>query len=302
MESLIGGSVGELGDGALELLNKFVIDTVDDVNTVVRHFSDGVLVTGDGINLTTTEEIKAFYQTRIDNALPPDSTDPSVIALNASLTMALNNIISPNQNTKFSDLSGDIGFHIENSESVTDISELQSTTDSSTNQTILFKATPVTNNNIFSLRLHEINDLNPDIAVELQGIENAILVGTGEVSIGDSTSANLQGDNRDQKIIGGSGNDTLVGGGGNDTLIGGGGHDIIGFNTLGHYTVQIDSSDILYFQFDNVKSIDDLMIHLSNTSEANGNITYEFLHGEASITLIGVSVDDITADMVIFNL
>ncbi|SIO42917.1 calcium-binding protein, partial [Nitrosomonas cryotolerans] len=128
-----------------------------------------------------------------------------------------------------------------------------------------------------------------------------MLVGKGTVQVVDDTGANLHGDNRDQHIIGGSGNDTLVGGGGNDTLVGGDGDDIIGFNALGHYTVQIDQSDKLAFQFDDLHSLDDLLPHVTNVVESNGNVTFEF-SDDASITLVGVTADDITADMVKFTL
>ena len=92
------------------------------------------------------------------------------------------------------------------------------------------------------------------------------------------------------------------GGGGNDTLIGGSGDDVIGFNSIGDYTVEIDGADKLAFQFDGINTIEDLLPFVTGVSEADGNVTYEFLNGEASITLVGMTADEVTADMVIFNL
>lgn len=298
-ESLVGGSSGQITDSIENLLNKFIFDSVNtDITAILQDL--GILVPGDN-KLVTSQEIKDYFQTRIDNELPLDSPDPAVIALNTSLTNALNNLI--NDSSNLFGLNGIIGFNGENVNGENVISAESSTSDNATDESILFEVTPTTDDNIFALLLNEIKDeVNSDIPVELKGIEKALLVGSGIVKVSDDTDANLQGDNRDQNITGGGGNDTIVGGGGNDTMVGGGGDDIIGFNALGHYTVEIDNADKLAFQFDNIHTVADILPFVTNVSEVNGNVTFEFLDGEASITLVGMSASDVTADMVIFDL
>lgn len=252
----------------------------------------------------TPTEIADFLKAQIDDALPLDSSDPAVQELNTSLTNALNNLIdgliargigeSVLSIISFADVSNSL------SESLATVAaETTPGIDPLANDTIVFDASSSEDNEVFALLLDEIQQGK---VLELKGVENAALVGSGTVKVGDDTDVNLQGDNRDQNITGGGGNDTLVGGGGNDTLLGGGGDDIIGFNALGHYTVEIDNADKLAFQFDNIHTVADILPYVTNVSEADGNVTFEFLDGEASITLVGISASDVTADMVIFNL
>jgi Ca2+-binding RTX toxin-like protein len=180
-----------------------------------------------------------------------------------------------------------------------DFNSLVLTSNATTDQIITLDVGGSANNEVFALLL---NKLNPDNSLELKGIESAILIGSGTVFVGDNNDVNLQGDAADQHITGSGGNDTLVGGGGNDTLIGGAGTDIIGFTELGHYTVEIDLNDKLAFQIDNVTSIDDLVAVLTDVTESNGNVTYEFLDGHASITLVGVTASEVTENLVQFHL
>ncbi len=290
-ESLLGGSAGPLTPDTIVLLDKFILDAIDS-STVTTQLSDNtVLATNTGVVSATAADVKTFFQARIDDELPLSGSDPAVDALNASLTKAVNNL-TDNSGDSFSGLSGDLGFHGPGS----------ITTGTSLDQTIVFEATPEPFNDIFAIRLNEVNDFNPEVAIELNGIENAILVGPGTVSVGDNTNVHLEGDNRDQHVTGGGGNDTLVGGGGNDTLIGGSGNDVIGFNAVGNYTIEIDGADKLAFQFDGINSLNDLLPFVTGVSEANGNVTYEFVDGAATITLVGMTADEVTADMVIFNL
>lgn len=294
-ESLVGGALDQITDDIQNLLNKFTIDSVDTGIIAIPYLDHGKLVIGTN-TLVTSQEIKDFFQNRIDSELPPDSPDPSITALNISLTKALDNLL--NDSSSLFGLNGIIKFSGENATNAE-----SSASDGAADQTILFEITPEAVNNIFALLLNEINDeVNSDVTIELRGIEKALLVGSGRVKVGDDSDVNLQGDNRDQHITGGSGNDTLVGGGGNDTLVGGGGDDIIGFNALGHYTVLIDNGDKLAFQFDGINTLGDLLPFVTGASEADGNVTFEFLDGEASITLVGMSANDVTADMVLFNL
>lgn len=264
----------------------------------------GISMTFEGLNeLATPEEIETFITSQIDDQLPLDSTDPAVQALNSSLKDALNNLINALTDqgvgetvltiVSFADNSstGGVGKNI--------LSSLAAETLATLGETIVFDTTGAASNEVFALLL---SDIQQGDILQLKGIENAMLVGSGTVQVGDNNDVNLQGDNRDQHVTGGGGNDTLVGGGGNDTLIGGGGDDVIGFNATGNYNIEIDGADKLAFQFDGINSLNDLLPFVTGVSEADGNVTYEFLDGEATITLVGMTADEVTADMVIFNL
>lgn len=284
------------------------VAVVTQINAGVMELSiqlpPGISMVFEGLSeLATPEEIKTFITGQIDDQLPVDSADPAVLALNSSLKNALSNLTNAliDQGVgetvltivSFTDNSstGGVGKNI--------LSSLAAETLATLGETIVFDTTGVASNEVFALLL---SDIQQGDILQLKGIENAVLVGSGTVQVGDNNDVNLQGDNRDQHVTGGGGNDTLVGGGGNDTLIGGGGDDVIGFNATGNYNIEIDGADKLAFQFDGINSLNDLLPFVTGVSEADGNVTYEFLDGEATITLVGMTADEVTADMVIFNL
>lgn len=167
-----------------------------------------------------------------------------------------------------------------------------------TGDTVLFDATAAGDANEFLAFM--LKSLAPDKTLVLKGVEGAVLVGEGSVQVGDDLGSNLQGDIADQLIIGGTGNDTLVGGGGNDTLVGGGGEDVIGFNALGNYVVTAQTDDTFAFQFDGINSISDLAQYVTGASQTSEGVTVYF--GDSSITLVGLSANEITADMIKFTL
>lgn len=264
----------------------------------------GISMTFEGLSeLATPEEIETFITSQIDDQLPLASTDPSVAALNSSLKGALNNLINALTDQGIGETILTIVSFAGNSgtESVGKniLSSLAAETLATLGETIVFDTTGAASNEVFALLL---SDIQQGDILQLKGIENAMLVGSGTVQVGDNNDVNLQGDNRDQHVTGGGGNDTLVGGGGNDTLIGGSGDDVIGFNATGNYTIEIGGADKLAFQFDGINSLNDLLPFVTGVSEADGNVTYEFLDGAATITLVGMTADEVTADMVIFNL
>ncbi|MDV6344288.1 hypothetical protein [Nitrosomonas sp. Is37] len=311
----------DLGNGAVQIIGKghhgetqgaivtgdaaIAIEMEAGVMKLAIQLPSGVHIAFESLsNKATPQEIAAYLNARIEEALPSSSSDPAVLALNASLTNALNNIFdgliasgvgeSVLSIISFADISDSL------SESLTTIAaQTTQGIEPHDENEIEFDASGSADNEVFALLLNSIQEGH---TLELKGVENAMLIGSGTVKVGDDGDVNLQGDNSDQNITSGSGNDTLVGGGGNDTLLGGGGDDVIGFNALGHYTVQIDNSDKLAFQFDNIHTVADILPFVTNISEADGNVTFEFLDGEASITLVGMSASEITDDMVIFNL
>ncbi|UJP05896.1 MAG: hypothetical protein LZF61_02650 [Nitrosomonas sp.] len=337
-ESLLGGIADSISDDTKALLDQYLFDTVEDsveltelgdgsaliVGTGSDGEVQGAVVVGNvaiatevtagvmklaiqlppGVNLafeglstlSTSEEIETFITGQIDDQLPLDSTDPAVQALNSNLKSALSNIINALNAQGISESVLTVVDFIGDSDSPGIGKRIL---DSASAETVVFDATDAASNEVFALLL---SDLGEEKILELKGVENALLVGTGTVQVGDDTDVNLQGDSRDQHVTGGSGNDTLVGGGGNDTLIGGEGDDVVGINALGNYTIEIDGADKLAFQFDGVSTLNDLLPFVTNVSEADGNVTYEFLDGAATITLVGITADEVTADMVIFTL
>lgn len=332
-ESLIGGQRGEeINQKTKEMLDEFLSDTKDGtarskdlghgaqlvVGIGSKGETQGAIVTGGeairaqlndgvlnvavglpaGINIafeglsraSTPTEVGTFINTQIDNALPVTNTDPGAAVLRKSLQKAVSNL------TDALAAQG-VTSSIVRVISFTDDSSLFP---GGTGGIISFDASGSARNELFALNL---SDINPNNTLHLRSLESGMLVGNGSVVVDGDTGANLQGDNRNQKITGSSGNDTLVGGGGNDTLIGGSGDDTLGFNALGNYTIQLgDGNDKLAFQFDGINSIADLAPFITGVSESNGNVTYEFVDGAATITLVGMTANDITADMVKFTL
>ncbi|NCC84957.1 MAG: hypothetical protein EOM03_12655 [Clostridia bacterium] len=59
-------------------------------------------------------------------------------------------------------------------------------------------------------------------------------------------------------------------------------------------------NDKLAFDFEGLDSLLDLAHYMTGVIETAEGLTVEF--GPASITLLGVSADDITADMVLFDI
>jgi len=113
----------------------------------------------------------------------------------------------------------------------------------------------------------------------------------------------LAGDARNQKLIGGDGNDTLIGGGGRDTLQGGAGKDVFAFNAAGNYTVNdfTPGKDLLTFLLPGMNSIEDLLTYVSSVEQTAAGLTIRYGLGD-SITLVGVTAGQLTADMFKFSL
>ena len=139
-------------------------------------------------------------------------------------------------------------------------------------------------------------------ALVLKGVEYALVANAGTVRVEDSSPIRLVGDLAAQDITGGGGNDTLVGGGGNDTLTGGLGNDVFGFSALGHVTIKdFDvAHDTAAFSFAGLTNIQQLAALVTSVDDAPTGVTFNFGH-DASITLVGVSAAQITADFIKFT-
>jgi len=146
-----------------------------------------------------------------------------------------------------------------------------------------------------------LNQTTGDVIVE--GLDKVIVVGAGTVIVGDDTDTIIAGDLRDQEIIGGGGNDTIIGGAGNDTITGGAGDDVFGFVGGGntHTTItDFTAGDSILIDIEGVSSIADLKAMLVSVDTSGGDLTATFTDG-SSITLVGVSASEITADLFSFN-
>lgn len=147
-----------------------------------------------------------------------------------------------------------------------------------------------------------IANLSSGKTLVVENLERAVIVGGGTVQVSGTSPSFVVGDSFNQSISGGSGADTLVGGGGSDTLAGGAGADKFGFVSGGSYTVaDFGAGDKLAFSFTGLTTFDQLAAAVTGFSQAGGNTTYSFVGG-SSITLVGISPSQITADLIQFSL
>lgn len=134
-----------------------------------------------------------------------------------------------------------------------------------------------------------------------EGLGNGILEG-------DDGNDDLDGQQGTEKLFGGAGDDILRAGYGYDRLTGGDGNDTFGFYAEGHFQVSDFSigQDRLFFDSSTlgVSSIAQLVPYITNiTSIPNGLEGTRVEFGpNASIELVGMKLEDLTADMIVFNL
>lgn len=147
---------------------------------------------------------------------------------------------------------------------------------------------------------------------ELEGNDGNDILKGGEgndIVDGDSGDDDLDGQEGTDELFGGPGNDILRGGHGHDQMYGGEGNDIFGFYALGFYRVHDFSlsEDHLFFDADKT-GIDNLGILLDLISDVDdrGDAGFTVLFGDPDnpvswIDIVGVNVNQITADMIIFH-
>jgi len=137
----------------------------------------------------------------------------------------------------------------------------------------------------------------------LQDLEKVVLVNKADVVVTGTKAALVVGDNADQKITGGQGADTLVGGGGNDTLVGGAGSDTFGFVSGGRFVLGDfnPTNDKLTFEIPGISNFNQLASLVTRVENTASGVVYTF--GNAgSITLVGISSAEVTADLISFTL
>lgn len=119
---------------------------------------------------------------------------------------------------------------------------------------------------------------------------------------GDDT---LDGELGDDVLVGGLGNDTLHAGFGLDDLTGGEGSDNFTFYAAGDFTVQDfdTSTDSLVFNpfTTSITSFAALVAVVRSVEDTAEGVVVHFVDDVASITLVGLSSSDLSADIVTFE-
>ena len=130
--------------------------------------------------------------------------------------------------------------------------------------------------------------------------------GNGILEGGDGND-DLDGQQGTEKLFGGDGNDILRAGDGYDRLNGGTGDDTFGFYGAGHFEIAdftIDE-DRLFFDSEilGIHSFSELTSYITGvTDNGDSGFTVEFVGGAATIELVGVNINSITTDMIVYTL
>ena len=140
------------------------------------------------------------------------------------------------------------------------------------------------------------DDTSDDVSDDLSGDDD--LTGT-------SGTDDLDGGRGNDRLSGGDGDDVLRAGFGNDDLSGGRGSDVFGFYALGHFVVRDfkPNEDRLFFDAakTGIDDLDELKQSITGFEQTTDGAVVHF-GSEASITLVGINLNDLTGDMILFNL
>jgi len=277
---------GVLVESAAPVTGTVVIGTTNSNIVLPAH----VGLTSEGlVTQSTPTQAQTYLLGLIAEALPANSTNPAVIAANTSLTQAVNQAIAQ------AHTSNPNATNAVNVINVTD-----STTTGSAPQNIV-----ITSNNISDILAINMSAVRNGNTVLLgnansTGVVNAVIIGPGHVAVNSNAPTLIIGDAGNQVFQGGTGQDTLVGGGGSDTLVGGSGIDVFGFNAGGQYTIQgAGTGDALQFSVPGVPNLAQLIALITGVVVQDGNTTYSFAGG-STITLVGVTPDQVTANLIHF--
>lgn len=149
---------------------------------------------------------------------------------------------------------------------------------------------------------------NGNDKLEGEGGNDTLKGGDGNDTLeGGSGNDILDGQGGTDKLEGDDGNDILLAGDGHDILTGGNGNDTFGFYGTGHFHITDFTlgEDRLFFDSSTlgVHSVPELVSYITHiTDNGNDGFTVEFVNGAASIEMVGVNINSITADMIVFNL
>ena len=133
---------------------------------------------------------------------------------------------------------------------------------------------------------------------QLEGLDG------NDTLIGSSGDDIIDGGKGNDILMGDSGNDLLKMGHGSDSSSGGEGEDIFLFYAPGHFIVQDfeKTADLLMFdsQETGLHSVQDLLAVIQHLEDSDHGVTLHFINDIASITLVGLHSDDLSASMVAF--
>lgn len=143
--------------------------------------------------------------------------------------------------------------------------------------------------------------------IEGNGGDDIITGGDGNDTIGGGEgNDDLNGQAGTDKLFGDAGDDILRANDGHDRMTGGSGNDTFGFEGEGHFQVNdfTMGEDRLFFDSEKlgINSMEQLVSVITRVEQNVDSTRIEFMDNATSITLIGVDVNDITADMIIFTL
>ncbi|MBV6448073.1 hemolysin expression modulating protein [Nitrosomonas sp.] len=144
--------------------------------------------------------------------------------------------------------------------------------------------------------------------LEGEGGNDTLKGGDGNDTLeGGSGNDILDGQGGTDKLDGEDGNDILLAGNGHDILTGGSGKDTFGFYGAGHFHITdlTIGEDRLFFDSSTlgIHSVPELLSYITHvTDNGSSGFTVEFVGGAASIEVVGVNINSITADMIVFNL
>ncbi len=333
-DSLFGGSTDltqVVSSSSLDLINAFLTDTVGgsaitgvigDSTIVIGSGSDGekqgaLLPSGsaisgsiddgvlkldiqvpagsgfvfEGKDHASADTVGAFLNSIIDAYLPPD--DPATPqVLRDGLTNAVNDLVNSMKALGVTDIVVRMIDFVSGN-------NLPSLSALGPHDVLLDVSATAGGNEAFFINLH---GLGVDDTLVLTGIENVMLAGQGRVRVDGDTPVVITNDGGNQDITGGGGNDTLIGGGGNDTLTGGAGDDTFGFRALGHYKIEdfAKGHDHIAFKVGGIDNVFELLPYLTGVTQNTEGVTLDF-GPNFSLTLVGISAADITADMIKFT-
>ena len=144
--------------------------------------------------------------------------------------------------------------------------------------------------------------------IEGEGGNDVLKGGAGNgILEGGNGNDDLDGQEGTEKLFGGDGNDILRAGDGYDRLNGGTGNDTFGFYGAGHFEIADFKvgEDRLFFDSEilGIHSFSELVSYITNvTDNGDSGFTVEFIGGAATIELVGVNINSITTDMIVFTL
>lgn len=122
---------------------------------------------------------------------------------------------------------------------------------------------------------------------------------------GDAGDDDLDGQSGTDKLFGGSGNDILRAGGGHDQLFGGFGSDTFGFYDFGFFRL-LDfkpGEDRLFFDTKaiGIDSYEKLVPFVTAVNQSETSLSVEF-GPNLSIDFVGVQLNEITPDLIVFEI